>query len=257
MGTFFLWAGLAQGRSELTVCADPNNMPFSNQAGQGFENKIVELIARDMHVRLNYLWWAQRRGFVRNTLNASKCDLWPGVPAMLERVAASVPYYRSTYVFVSRADRGLGHLTLDDEKLRKLTIGVQMIGNNASNTPPAHAIARRGLIENVRGYMLYGNYAENNPTDEIVRSVEQGSIDVAIVWGPQAGYFAAQSRIPLRIENVLPSGEGPWPMSFDIAMGVRRGDAALLGEINAALSRKREAIDDILTAYHVPLLPVE
>ena len=139
----------AKATQTLTVCADPNNLPFSNQAGEGFENKIIGFIARELHRPLRYVWWAQRRGYVRNTLNESKCDIRPGVAQGVERLATTRPYYRSSYVFVVRADSHLVDLNLDDPRLRSLSLGVQMVGSDANNTPPAHAIASRGIIENV------------------------------------------------------------------------------------------------------------
>ena len=237
----------------LVVCADPNDLPFSNRAGQGFENKIAVLVAKDMGVPMVYRWWPQRRGFVRKTLSAAKCDVWPGVAAGLDTVAASKPYYRSTYVFVSRESAALAHLTLDDSRLKTAKIGVQMIGNDAMNTPPANAVASRGLIDNVRGYMLYGDYSEPNPPAAIVDAVAKGDIDVALVWGPLAGYFAARSHASLRIEPVTPANDARWPMSFAIAMGVRRGDTELRDRIDAILEREQPAIDRILRSYHVPL----
>ena len=134
----------------LTVCADPNNLPFSNQAGQGFENKLAELIAADLGARLQYVWWAQRRGYVRNTVNADECDLWPGVASTLDMLATSRPYYRSSYMFVTRANDPLGGLTLDDPRLRRLRIGVQLVGDDGNNTPPAHALGSRGIIAAAR-----------------------------------------------------------------------------------------------------------
>src|SRR5205085_11116011 len=121
-----------------------------------------------------YIWWAQRRGYVRNTLNEQKCDFWPGIGSNVEMVATTRPYYRSTYMFVSRERANLKGLSLDDPRLKSLKIGVQMVGNDASNTPPAHALAERGLIANVRGYMLYGDYRRPNPPAEIVDAVERG-----------------------------------------------------------------------------------
>ena len=239
----------------LTACADPNNLPFSNQAGQGFENKLAEMIASDLHARLNYVWWAQRRGYVRNTLNERKCDFWPGIGSNVEMVATTRPYYRSTYVFVSRASEKLNGLTLDDPRLKKLKIGVQMIGNDATNTPPAHALASRGIIANVRGYMLYGDYSKPNPPAEIVRAVERGDIDVALVWGPLAGYFAAQSPVPLRLEPVTPwMADMQWPMQFDISVGVQKDDTKLLKQIDQVLARRAGDIRKMLNAYHVPLI---
>jgi mxaJ protein len=237
----------------LVVCADPNNLPFSNREQQGFENRIIDLVAKELGARISYVWWAQRRGYVRSTLNESKCDIWPGIATAVGTVTTTRPYYRSTYVFVTRADTPLDHLTLDDPRLKSVSIGVQMIGNNATNTPPAHAIASRGLIDNVRGYMLYGDYSHANPASTIVTAVANNEIDVALVWGPLAGYFAHRSATPLRIDAVTPAADLRWPMVYDISMGVRRNDRALIEQVNAVLERERPAIETILKAYHVPL----
>jgi len=240
---------------KLTACADPNNLPFSNKAGQGFENKLAEMIASDLHAKLDYVWWAQRRGYVRNTLNERKCDFWPGIASNVEMVATSRPYYRSTYMFVSRASENLKGLTLDDPRLKTLKIGVQMVGNDATNTPPAHALASRGIVGNVRGYMLYGNYSKPNPPAEIVRAVERGDVDVALVWGPLAGYFAAKSPVPLRLEPVIPwMADMQWPMQFDISVGVQSGNDKLLKEIDQILDRRSGDIRKLLAAYHVPVV---
>ncbi|MGE5562221.1 MAG: quinoprotein dehydrogenase-associated putative ABC transporter substrate-binding protein [Bacillota bacterium] len=239
----------------LTACADPNNLPFSNKAGQGFENKLAEMIASDLHAKLDYVWWAQRRGYVRNTLNERKCNFWPGIGSNVEMVATSRPYYRSTYMFVSRADENLKGLTLDDPRLRKLKIGVELVGDDASNTPPAHALASRGIIDNVRGFMLYGDYSKPNPPAEIVRAVERGDVDVALVWGPLAGYFAAKSPVPLRLEPVTPwMADMQWPMQFDISVGVQKDDEKLLKEIDQILDRRSGDIRKLLRAYHVPVV---
>jgi mxaJ protein len=240
---------------QLTACADPNNLPFSNKARQGFENKLAQMIARDLHAHLNYIWWAQRRGYVRNTLNERKCDFWPGVGSNVGMLATSKPYYRSTYVFVSRESARLKGLTLDDPRLKHLKIGVQMVGNDGVNTPPAHALARRGIIGNIRGYMLYGDYAQPNPPAEIVRAVARGDIDVALVWGPLAGYFAPQSKMPLRLEPVTPwLDDMQWPMQFDVSVGVQQGNQKLLKQVNQVLDRRSGEIRRLLASYRVPLV---
>jgi mxaJ protein len=240
----------------LIVCADPNNLPFSNRAGQGFENRIAQLLAKDMGARIEYVWWAQRRGFVRNTLGAAKCDVWPGVATGVERIAATRPYYRSTYVFVTRAAKPLQGLTLDDPRLRSLSIGVQMIGNDAMNTPPAHALSRRGLTQNIRGYMLYGDYNRPNPPAAIIDAVGQGIIDVGVVWGPLAGYFGSRSAVSLRVEPVTPEVDASvLPMTFDISMGVRRDEPDLQRRLNGLLESEKPAIDAVLRQFHVPLVP--
>lgn len=249
------WIAQAAGSDrELVVCADPNNLPFSNEALAGFENQIAALVARDLGMTLRYLWWAQRRGYARNTVNEARCDLWPGIAQGVDALATTIPYYRSSYVFVTRADRSLRGLTLDDERLRSLSIGVQMIGDDAANTPPAHAIARRGLTQNVRGFMVYGDYQQPNPTAAIIDAVASGSIDVAIVWGPLAGYFSQRTHEPLRLDQVTPSIDaGQWPMSFDISMGVRKTDVELRRRIDEVLRKEKSAIQSILHDFGVPL----
>jgi len=239
---------------DLRVCADPNNLPFSNAAGEGFENRIVALLARDLGARVQYTWWAQRRGAIRNTLNAGDCDVIPGMASSGDMTGTTDPYYRSTYVFVSRADRGLRSLTsLDDPRLRTLRIGVQLVGDDGANPPPAMSLARRGIIDNVRGFTVYGDYADKAPQAAVIRAVAHGDIDVALVWGPTAGYFAALSGVPMVLAPVTPWLDGPQsPMVFDISMGLRRDDRSLRRELDRALARNREAIGRILDDYHIP-----
>jgi mxaJ protein len=244
---------LAAPAHALVVCADPNNLPFSNRAGQGFENKLIELLARDLHTRVQYVWWAQRRGFARHTLTPAGCDLWPGVASGVKGLKTSHPYYRSTYVFVTRRSSHLQHLSLDDPRLKKLTIGVQLVGYDGMNTPPAQALADRGLTQNVRGFMLFGDYAQPNPPAAIIDAVGDGSIDVALVWGPFAGYFAQRAAVPLRLEPVGATGE--WPMAYDIGVGVRKDEDQLRERVDTALRVERSSIGRLLRAYHVPRLP--
>ena len=251
VGISFCAAGFAR---DLRVCADPNNLPFSNAAGEGFENRIVALLARDLGARVEYTWWAQRRGAIRNTLNAGDCDVIPGMASSGDMTGTTDPYYRSTYVFVSRADRGLRSLTsLDDPRLRTLRIGVQLVGDDGANPPPAMSLARRGIVDNVRGFTVYGDYADKAPQAAVIQAVAHGDVDVALVWGPTAGYFAALSGVPMVLAPVTPWLDGPQsPMVFDISMGLRRDDRTLRRELDRALARNREAIDRILDDYHVP-----
>ena len=241
------------GRPALRVCADPNNLPFSNARGEGFENRLAELMARELGRRVEYTWWAQRRGFVRNTLDAGACDVVMGVPSSFELARPTRPYYRSTYVFVSRAGGRSRVRSFDDPALRRLRVGVQMIGDDYANAPPAHALARRGIVRNVVGYSVYGDYATPNPPARIVEAVARGEVDVAVVWGPLAGYFAPRQPLPLRLDPVTPQIDLPFlPFVFDISMAVRRGDDSLRAELDRALVRARPAIDSILAAYGVP-----
>jgi mxaJ protein len=243
----------APARRVLRVCADPNNLPFSNRRGEGFENRLAELVAREMGAEVETTWWAQRRGFFRNTLKAGLCDVVLGMPSSLELALATRPYYRSTYVFVSRRDRRLRIRSFDDPALRRLRIGVQIIGDDFANAPPAHALAKRGIVGNVVGYSVYGDYSRPDPPARIVHAVAAGEVDLAVTWGPLAGYFAKRSPVPLDLVPVSPQIDLPFlPFVFDIAMGVRRGELALQQELDAILERRRPEIEALLDRYGVP-----
>ncbi|HYD85495.1 MAG TPA: substrate-binding domain-containing protein, partial [Opitutus sp.] len=248
----------AEPERVLRVAADPNNLPFSNERCEGFENRIAELVARELGARLEYFWWPQRRGFFRQTIGAGRADLVIGVAAGIDHVLTTRPYYRSTYVFVQRAGTGREVTSFDDPRLHELTIGVQMVGDDFNNTPPAHALSRRGMIENVRGYSLYGDYAQESPPAEIMRAVARGEIDVAVAWGPMAGYFARRQAVPLDVTPVTPERDGPvLPLTYAIAMGVGRGDAALKAEVDAVIERRGAEIAKILAEYGVPCLELK
>ncbi|MFL6538414.1 MAG: substrate-binding domain-containing protein [Chthoniobacterales bacterium] len=239
----------------IRITADPNNLPFSNDKREGFENKIAELIANELGADIQYSWRAQRRGFFRETLKEDRADLVLGVPAHFEMALPTSPYYRSSYVFVYRKDRNLNLHSLDDPSLHKLKIGVQLTGNDETNTPPAHALAHRGIVDNVFGYTLYGDYREPNPPARIIEAVVKGEIDVAVVWGPLGGYFAKKESVPLEVVPVSPATDPNLPFTFSIAMGVRKQDKQLHDEIDAVLQRKHEEIDAILNEYGVPRVP--
>lgn len=244
--------GGAETNRVLRIAADPNNLPFTNAKLEGFENKIAEVIARDLHATIEYNWRAQRRGFFRETLKEDKADLVLGAPAEFDRALTTRPYYRSSYVFLYRKDRGLHISSFDDEQLRTLRVGVQLVGDDGANPPPAHALARRGIVTNVVGFMVYGDYREANPSAGIINAVVTNGIDVAIAWGPLAGYFAKQSRIPLEISLVAQADSPALPMAFDIACGVRRRDKALREELNNILEHRKTEIEKILDDYAVP-----
>ena len=237
----------------LAVCADPNNRPFSHKSGDGFENRIAALLARDLRRPLVYHWAPQRRGFLRTTLLAGRCDVVLGMPSPSERLLTTRPYYRSSYAFVSRADRALRIRSFDDPRLRRLTIGIQVTGDDYDNPPAAHPLAARHLADNVRGFTVYGDYSRPDPQRDVVDAVADGRVDVAVVWGPQAGYFAHREPIRLDVTPIATGARGPIAFSFDIAMGVRRGDDALRAALDRALARHSAAIRRILTAYGVPL----
>jgi quinoprotein dehydrogenase-associated probable ABC transporter substrate-binding protein len=246
----------AQPPRVLHVVADPNNLPFSNERGEGFENRIAELVAREMGARVEYTWRAQRRGFFRHAFQDDGGDVVMGVPADFEKALTTSPYYRSSYVFVYRADRGLDVRSLDDPALRTSKIGIQVVGDEASATPGAYALARRGLVQNVIGYSIYGDYTQPNPPARIVDAVAAGEVDVGIVWGPLAGYFARRQPVKLEVVPVTPEVEPPGlTFAFAISVGVKKGDKALRDEVETILARNRAGVDKILEDFGVPRVP--
>jgi mxaJ protein len=248
------YASTAGEPDDLRVCADPNNLPFSNRAGEGFENKLAEMVAQKLGKSVVYTWWAQRRGFIRHTLKAGDCDLVMGVPAQYDLVETTRPYYRSTYVFVSQTARHLRLNAIDDPQLRGLAIGVHLIGDDGNNTPPAHALGQQGIIDNVRGFMIYGDYREPDPPARLIEAVEHGEIDLAAAWGPLAGYVAKTSTVPLTVTPIA-AGErfAPQQFQFEIAMGVRKGDHALRDRLNDFIAQSDSEIAALLADYGVPL----
>jgi quinoprotein dehydrogenase-associated probable ABC transporter substrate-binding protein len=245
----------AKPSRELRVCADPNNLPFSNQRREGFENRIAELIGTELGAAVRYTWWPQRRGFIRNTLAAHKCDLVMGITTGAERVLTTRPYYRSSYVFVYRKDRHLSVRSLDDPALKQLRIGVQLVGDDYANTPPVHALSRRGIVGNLVGYSVFGDYSQENPPARIIDGVVAGDVDLAVAWGPLAGYFAKRSDVALEVIPVSPAIDPPaLRFTFDISFGVRPGEESLKQELEGVLTRKQAEIHRILTHYGVPLI---
>jgi mxaJ protein len=246
------------GARTLRVCADPNNLPFSDSARAGLENRIIELLARDLGAQVEYVWWAQRRGFLRNTLDAKTCDVVPGVASGLERVRTTRPVYRSSYVFVTRADLRPALASFDDPRLASLVVGVPLVGDDGANPPPADALAARGHVANVRGFPVYGDYAKPSPLADAVLAVADGRIDAAVVWGPVGGYFAKQSGVPLTVTPVQPWLDGPQrPMRFDVSMAVRKDDDALRKELDGALQRRRAEVDAVLREFGVPVVDAD
>ena len=250
------WQVFADPRlQELVRDAIASNMPFSNSEQAGFENKIAELAAQKLGKTLSYTWWAQRRGFVRNTLKAGLCDVVVGVPAHYDLVENTRPYYRSTYVFVSRTDRHLDLGSMADPRLKQLRVGVHLIGDDGSNTPPAHALGDQGIVDNVRGYVIYGDYREPDPPARLIEAVENGEIDVAAAWGPLAGYVAKTSKVPLTLTPISGSERfAPLRFQFEIAMGVRKGDHALRDQLNEFIAGHANEIAELLQSYGVPLV---
>jgi mxaJ protein len=240
----------------LRVCADPDNMPLSNQKGEGFEQKIAELIAKEWNAKVEYAWWPVRRGFFARALNGRYCDVAIQAPSLFDMAGVTKPYFRSGYVFVTRKDSGLDIKSLADPRLKKLKIGVNLLNSDAENTPPAMALSQYGVVGNLVGYSTF--YTETERPENIITDVAQKKTDVAIVWGPLAGYFAKRSPVPL---SVIPLAErdslSDFPFRFNIAIGVRRRDVALRDSLQAVLDRRGPEIQAILKDYGVPMFPVE
>jgi len=250
-----LVAAVFAPRPTLRVCADPNNLPFSNRAGKGFENQLASLLAHAMGMRVQYTWWPQRRGFLRYTLDAKRCDVIMGIPPGFPGVLTTRPYYRSTYVFVTRVDRHDAPHSLNDDVLHHLRIGLQFTGGHA-NPPAEHALAKRHIVRNIVAYSIYGDYAHSNPPARLMDAVAHGDVDVAIAWGPLAGYFARREAVPLQLTPVSPAVDGPGlSFVFDIAVGVAEGDSARRNALQHALDAKHGQIVRLLRSYGVPLLP--
>ncbi len=240
----------------IRVCADPDNMPLSNQKGEGYEQKIAELVAKEWNAKIEYAWWPVRRGFFSRALNGRYCDIAIQAPVAFDMAGVTKPYFRSGYVFVTRKNSGLDIKSLADPRLKKLKIGVNLLNSDAENTPPAMALSRYGVVGNLVGYSTF--YTETERPEDIINDVARKKTDIAIVWGPLAGYFAKTSPVPL---SVIPLAErdslSDYPFRFNIGMGVRRRDRALRDSLQTVLERKAPEIQAILKQYGVPTFPIE
>lgn len=246
--TFLPCLGGDQGL--LRVCADPNNMPFSNDKGEGFENKLAELVASKLGEKLEYTWWSERKSFIRNSLGQGQCDAIMGIPSGLYVITTTKPYYRSTYVFVSRHDRALALTSLNDPRLENWRIGMHVVGDGYA--PPSIMLAKRGITANIVGFSLFGEYGEANPPARIIDAVARGDVDVAIVWGPLAGYFAKNASTQLDVVPVAPAIFLAVPFTYDISIGVRKGNEALKSELDNVLESESAVIERILSDYGIP-----
>jgi mxaJ protein len=231
----------------LRVCSDPNNLPFSDKLERGFENAIARVLARELGAELEYAWWPARRGFLRQTLNARRCDIVMGLPSGHESALTTRPLYRSSYVFVY-GPKAPHATAVEAPELRETRIGVPIVGDGA-NPPPVDALVRQGLVHNLHGYSVYGDHRDESPPSELVRAVSRGDVDLAVAWGPLGGYYANQVSPPLTLAPLTEAGS---PFAFDISLAVRRDDAALVAELDAVIARNRQEIDAILDRYHMP-----
>jgi quinoprotein dehydrogenase-associated probable ABC transporter substrate-binding protein len=232
----------------LRVCADPRNLPFSNEKGEGFENKIAELLAAKLDKKLAYVWYPQATGFVRNTLGAHRCDLIPGFPQGDELVQSTNPYYRTAYALVIRPDTGLDDLdALTDPRLKAKRIGI------VAGTPPATYLAVNGLMPKAKPYPLVVDTRVDSSAQAMMRDLAGGEIDVGVLWGPLAGYYAKQANPPMRVVLLLKETGGP-PLAFRIAMGVRAADQNWKRQLNKLIAENQTDINRLLLDFGVPLL---
>lgn len=246
-------ASICQGAPLLRVCADPNNLPYSNQQLQGFENHMADMIAGDLGMKISYVWYPQRSAFFRKTLDSGICDVVMGVPAGMDEAIATRPYYFSSYAFLTRRDRHLQIASFDDPRLRSLRIGVHILGDQDDSLPPVHALISRGIVRNLVGYSIFGNLSEQNPAADLIQAVSHNDVDVAVVWGPLAGYFARRSKVPLEITPITADPVHPGlPMVFGIGVGVRPRDLELRRQLDAEIQRRRPQIRQLLVAYGIP-----
>lgn len=235
-------------RSQLRVCADPANMPFSNQKGEGFENKLADLVGQALKIPVSYFWFPQATGFIRKTLGAKMCDVVMGYAQGDELVLNTNHYYSSAYVLVVRADGDLtGVETLEDPRLRDKKIGV------IAGTPPATNLAVAGLMPNVRPFQLMVDRRFFSPAEDMVADINKGELDAGVLWGPIGGYYAKQSKVPLKVIPLVKEQQGP-RMSYRITMGVRQSDINWKRELNDVIRQHQGEINAILQSYGVPLV---
>ena len=233
--------------SHLRVCADPSNLPFSNEAGEGFENRIVELIGREMGEEVRYTWFPKSTGFVRRTLKIRQCDLISGITTTSETVQNTNPYYHSAYSIVYRRSLGAELTSMSDQRLKTLQLGV------VAGTPPADVLAMEGLFDNVKPYHLMADTRRHAPAREAVMDVASGVTDVAFIWGPIAGYFALQSDEDLVVTPLLNENQRI-RMNYMVSMAVRYNETEWKHAVNEVLKKLQPEIKQILTDYGVPLL---
>jgi quinoprotein dehydrogenase-associated probable ABC transporter substrate-binding protein len=237
-------------RSEFRVCADPHNLPFSNDQLQGFENKIAALIAKDLNEPVGYTWFPQTVGFVRNTLIADRCDVVMGTVAGGEMMDDTNPYYRSAYMIVTRSDDNITATALGDPALAGKRFGL------IAGTPPTDLLLKHKLLAQTTSYSLLIDTRYESPWRQMLQDLIDKKIDVALLWGPYVGYFIAEEHLPLHAALLAGEPNGP-KLDYYIAMGVRPGETAWRRTLNRLILKHQDEIIRILLDYHVPLLDAQ
>jgi mxaJ protein len=237
--------------SPLRICADPDNLPFSNRAGAGFDDRIITLVANDLHRQLVFVWARPRRGFLREQFNKNACDILLGVPIGLQGVAVTVPYYTSSYAFVTPARKKLQIASFSDGQLGGKRIGLQILEEDLS--PPSLPLIRSGYAAQIVGFQSFGS-----EEGDVVKAVADGRIGVAVVWGPVAGYFAHRSRVPLTVTPISSSYRfSGIPFTYGIGFGVHKHDHVLLQQLNDSVRRLQPRIKRVLAAFAVPTVDTD
>lgn len=232
----------------LRVCADPRNLPFSNEQGEGFENKLAEFLAAKLQKKIDYMYFPQATGFVRMTLGAHRCDVIMGFPQGDDLVQGTNPYYRTAYALVAKQGSGLEDVTaLDDARLKGKHIGI------VAGTPPATDMAVNGLMSNAKPYPLMIDTRFDSSAGAMIDDLNKGAIDAAILWGPMAGFYAKKSNPPLHVTPLVHEKSGP-QLVYRIGMGVRRADQNWKRMLNRLIQENQSEINKILVEYGVPLL---
>ena len=232
----------------LRVCADPDNLPFSNRAGAGFDDRIIGLVAHDLHREIVFVWARPRRGFLREQFNKNACDVLLGVPVGARGIAVTDPYYTSSYVFVSPSRKHLQIASFTDDHLNGQRIGLQILEEDLS--PPSLPLIHSGHAGQIVGFESFGKRE-----GEVVRAVADGRVGVAVIWGPIAGYFARSSPVPLTLTPVSRSYRfAGVPFTYSMGFGVQKQDQALLQELNVSIRRLQPKINQVLTAFAVPTI---
>jgi quinoprotein dehydrogenase-associated probable ABC transporter substrate-binding protein len=232
----------------LRVCADPRNMPFSNEKGEGLENKLAELFAAKLQKKLDYVYFPQATGFVRMTLGAHRCDVIMGFPQGDDLVQGTNPYYRTAYALVSKTGAGLDDVTtLDDARLKSKHIGI------VAGTPPATNMAVNGLMVNAKPYPLVIDTRIDSSALAMIKDLTSGDIDAAILWGPMAGFYAKNANPPLHVTPLVKETTGP-RLVYRIGMGVRSADQNWKRQLNRLIQENQPAINKVLLDFGVPIL---
>ena len=247
----FAIASALAAAAPLRICADPDNLPFSNRTAHGFDNRIAKLVAHELHREPTFVWVRNGRGFLREQFNKNVCDVLMGVPEKMGGVLTTDAYYRSAYVFVTRRQEHLDIASFNDPHLNGRKIGLQALEDNLS--PPSLALIRTGHAAQLVGFNSFGAHGP-----DIVRAVADNRLGTAVVWGPLAGYWVARDRLPLKLTLVSPLVDTSGvPLAFSLCMAVHKRDTKLRDQLNVALSGLQPAIARVLAAYNVPTLAKE